>query len=623
MIDEHQARPGTANQDDLGAVPEMDENEKRAVKLVMHLWDKAKRHRAKYDRNWLDYYKFFRGDQWLTPRPSYRHSEVLNFVFQTIQSMIPIMTDGRPMPNFVPRDPSDMEFSKVLSEVFEAEWQSENWLFKETEVLYDGHIYGTGISHLRFDEDAQYGLGGIRYDSFEPLEYYPDPDANFINGCEFDSQYTVTACPVDTEKLRLKWKGHKFAAAIKPDLTDPTLKTKTSFDKDAFKRVRHTNVDLSTETMGGTAQDRADKTLVITCYMKPADTEEVEKPGRDEDGNESVQYITKKMYPQGRKLVIINGRPFSDGPLDNDDKKFPFSKYVNYILPREFYGISEVEQLKSPQMIFNKLVSFTLDVLTFAGNPVWLIPTSSGVDPESFHNAPGLQLPYAGDNPPRIAEGAQLQPFVMQLIDRMEKWFNGISGSQDVTRGVNPAGVTAASAIENLQDAAQTRIRQKMRNMDAYLVSVGEQWVQLALQHYTVPRVFRLTNQEGAEKYFKFHVEPSINPETGKQEIDEKGDPVRIGVKTEFKMNDLGRMVPDELSTKKHVIRGAFDVKVNTGSGLPFKKAEKERRLLELFQLNIIDRRTVLEELEFPNMEEVLQRVEEADAAAAQAQGAV
>jgi len=624
LLAEHESREGTANESRDNHMPQMSSEEQKTVKLGMHLWHKSKRHRSKYDKDWINNYKFYRGDQWSRKRPSYLHSEVINFVFQTIQSMVPIMTDARPKPSFLPQDPTDLEFTEVLNDVFESDWQKGNWLQVVAEVIYDAHFYGTSYSSVKFNADGDYGLGRIVYCSEDPLDCYPDPDANDINDEDGKSTSFVTAMPADLEKLRLKYKGHKFEAALKSDVDDLSESTmsKTSAGRRTF--VRDTNSELPTVRAFSDEEFGSDaRALVITVYMKPSETTEYREDVVAEDsGGISVQFITKKKFPRGRKLVIIGGYLFEDQPhLDNDDGRFPFQKLVNYILPREFYGMSEIEQLASPQKIFNKLISFTLDVLTLMGNPVWLIPTSSGVKPGSFHTAPGMQIPYDGAEPPRRAEGTQLQPYVMQMIDRVENWFNSVAGSSDITRGITPGSVTAAAAIENLQDAAKTRIRQKMRQLDGYLVQVGSQWVQLALQHYDVPRIFRLTSKEGMDKYFKFHTQ-AAEDENGQPLIGDNGDPVRMAVITKFKTDDaLGRMVPDE--TKKMVIRGGFDVKVSTGSGLPFAKGEKEQRLLQLYTSNVIDRRALLEHIEFPNFEPILQRMEEAEnAVQSQAQGA-
>jgi len=135
--------------------------EKRAKKLVNKLFKKAQRSRRRYDERWLDYYKMFRGKQWTQQRPSYRHSEVINMVFQTIQSFVPILTDSRPKFDFLPQEPQDRPFAEILSKVSESDWDRNNWLEVITEELYDGHFYGTGIGGCRYDPTKRSGIGDI------------------------------------------------------------------------------------------------------------------------------------------------------------------------------------------------------------------------------------------------------------------------------------------------------------------------------------------------------------------------------------------------------------------------------------------------------------------------------
>ena len=111
-LPEHQAPRNVNTTNPSGYTP--DPEEQKTLRLVDNLYKRAKQHRMKYDQKWLDYYKFFRGKQWKEQRPSYRHSEVINLVFQSIQSTVPIQTDARPRIQLVPRNPVDTDFAEIL-----------------------------------------------------------------------------------------------------------------------------------------------------------------------------------------------------------------------------------------------------------------------------------------------------------------------------------------------------------------------------------------------------------------------------------------------------------------------------------------------------------------------------
>ncbi len=83
-------------------------------------------------------------------------------------------------------------------------------------------------------------------------------------------------------------------------------------------------------------------------------------------------------------------------------------------------------------------------------------------------------------------------------------------------------------------------------------------------------------------------------------------------------------MIDPNQDVKSYEIKGKFDVRVATGSSLPFAKAEKENKLLAYFDREIIDAEEVLKSSEYPNYEAVLTRMEQkaAQQAAAEAQAA-
>ena len=87
----------------------------------------------------------------------------------------------------------------------------------------------------------------------------------------------------------------------------------------------------------------------------------------------------------------------------------------------------------------------------------------------------------------------------------------------------------------------------------------------------------------------------------------------------DYVKNPNGQYVLDD-NVREMLVADRFDVHVSTMSGLPFAQAQKEKRTFDLFDRGIVDEREVLEQLEYPNIELVMSRLEERQAAAAQAE---
>jgi hypothetical protein len=353
--------------------------------------------------------------------------------------------------------------------------------------------------------------------------------------------------------------------------------------------------------------------LVITAHIgSDMEIHEEEVPEHADDGTIDVKYVQKKKYPKGRKIVVCSKVVLESGENPYDDGLFPYARIQNYVNQRKFWGISDIEQLESPQKVFNKLICFSLDVLTLMGNPIWKVGSGSGVDTDNLYNQPGLIVECDDVNQVQREEGVQLQPYVLQLVDRLKLWFDDISGSNDVSRGARPEGVTAASAIQSLQEAANIRVRQKARNLDACLQNLGQLYLSRIFQFYSAPRVFRLTNQDGSQKFFKFHVETLTNPETNEQE--------KVAHYRPFEQGADGKIYEGQV--KSMPIKGSLDLKVNTGSTLSFAKDAIKNEAIQLFDRQIIDDEEVLKRFDYPNWEAVLQRVNEKKAAQAESQAA-
>lgn len=589
-----------------GVDPSISEEDAQDVKMVLDLFKKYKRHRAKYDSNWMHYYKMWRGDQWHNIKmPRFRQQEVINMIWQTIQSNMPLQTDVRPKLSFIPEEPSDLPLAEVLNKVSESDWERKNWLNTLSEVILDGYIYGTGFGKMGYDPDDDYGVGSATFESIDPFYIYPDPEAKEINGP--DCYGVIIAEPVDTK--RLKQQFPHLADKIKADIKDNIASSKTAIN-DFKLKTSNTDRDMPDLTFMDGESKAEDKTMLITAYLKPQETVDEEEI----DSSGDVKVITKKIHPFGRVIKVANGLKLDEQELPFENGKFPFAKYNNYILPREFYGVSEVEQLESPQRVFNKLLNASLEILNLMGNPVWIVDTASGVDPQHLVNRTGLVVEKEPGSEVRREAGVQLSGSALSLIDRLESWFNNVSGTQDVTRGQTPGSVTAASAIEQLQEAARTRIRQKQRNLDSFIRDIGRQYCEIILENYSKPRVFRVTNDEGSTEFFRFsvgrddrNVEPGMTPD--------RVATIQRFAEGEIDGNDV---MLEKTPVKVSLASTSFDVRVNTGSSLPFTTADKEQKALNLFDRQVIDAEELLNILDFPNREEIIKRMEQKQAEAEQ-----
>ncbi len=592
-IDEHQA---VSKKGEKTPAYQPTPEEEKSLKIVKKLFSKAKKHRSKFDQKWGDYYRMFRGKQWKNERPSYRSSEVINLVFQTIQSFVPIMTDTKPRFEFLPEEPSDIVLSDILNEIIDWDWTRKNWLQVVTEVIYDAHFYGTGLSQLDFDPNGDAGLGTISFESLDPLYCFPAPGAIDVNGKK--SRYFITAVPMDVSIVkRLYPQKGKY---VKPDTSGLEYLDKNVQSSIKYKSPSD-NVVVTTENPDNAASQ--DNTILYTLFLRDDEYEEVQETRQNpETGLPEPFFVQKLKYPKGRLIQVASNVLLKDIELPIEEGFFPIQKLINYIDPREFWGISEVEQIESPQTLFNKTLSFAMDVMNLMGNPIWVVDTSANIDTDSLINRPGLVVEKNPGAEVRREMGVQLQPFVMNLMESFKQWVDSVSGSQEVSRGINPTGITAASAISQLQQASQTRIRQKSRNLDAYLQDLGQQYLAMVFQYYTVPRIVRITNKQDPQitEYFKFSIE---------KEEDDNGEEKSVA---KVRRYDENNMLGDEEIYK---INGKFDVKVVTGSSLPFSKIEKENRLFNLYDRKLIDAEEVLKGLDYPNYEAILQRAQAAQAA--------
>lgn len=615
LLGEHEAPKVDANAEKSGTYAPTPE-ETKAIRLVEKVFEKNKKHRKKYDGKWMDHYKMFRGKQWKEERPAYRNSSVFNIIWKAIQSQAPMETDSRPKFEFLPQEPMDYELSVILNELCEADWTKNNWLMKIVECVYDKRIYGTAFGGMEFNEEYNDGLGDICFESYDPFYQFPDPNCYDINDGRCENY--VEAEPIDVDVLKSEYPDK--AQWIKADLQEFYGSDKTNVTTDILK----TPVDnlAYTENYNDGYGVEAKKVLKKTLWIYDESVTEEKLESVADDGSPVTEFVSKKKYPKGRKIVVANKVLLEDEPIEYEDGKIPRAKLVHYMLPREFWGVGDVEILTGPQIDYNKIYSFILDVLELMGNPIWIISQDTGIDTDNVYNRNGMILePASSEGTVQRVEGVQLQPYVLQILEKVGSEIEALSGDRDWSQGINSNGVTAASAIQQIQESQLTRIRQNGRFLEAFLQQLGQQYCSRVFQFRTVPQVYRLTNNQNVTKYFKFHVEdqpvmqpPAPDPMTGMMGaptpvLGPDGSPEMQKV---VNYSEVGQDGVTIAGTEKQLpVNGKFDVKVSTGSSLAFEKARKGDQALNLFDRGLVDPQYVYETLELPNWQAVMTRMQQ------------
>ena len=129
------------------------------------------------------------------------------------------------------------------------------------------------------------------------------------------------------------------------------------------------------------------------------------------------------------------------------------------------------------------------------------------------------------------------------------------------------------------------------------------------LQFYSVPRIYRITEKDGSNYFLKFAIE---------DQPDDQGNMRKSAVTQRIDYDEGNKRTVDG-EVKRIIINGDLDIRVHSGSDLPFEASDKERKALALFDRQIIDAEEVLDQLQYPNKEKILARIQQMQQQAAQA----
>lgn len=559
------------------------------------------------------YYKYYEGEIWNTgDKTKISESDIgitVNQFFSNINTAAPLMTDNEPKWTIRARKPFLQKMATIYKDVGDCLYDVLDLKQKSFLAVIDAFVFGKGIGKVYFDPESGYA-GELCFDIIDPRTFvYPK---GYTDIWEMPWCGEVFQKPLDWIRLKYPENGMK----VKPDGGDKKV---VDGDTDASGNYK----------FGAESYELSDSFATIySIWIRDHETEEViEKnveKGKDGEDVEIEKKTTKLKYPNGKILVFCKNmdEPLEEKPYPYDHGKPPYVDFTDYYKPHAFEGIGEIEMIESlvleNNLLFRKICKFVHDW----ADPNFYMDDTNTLDPTKWKkDAPGggnLFVIAQGSKPPQAAITPPYNGTAVDLVGALAKYVDEVSGINDMTKGmVTKKQRQSKFEIQSLNEASYTRPRQKIRNFDQFISRSFYLIIAIMQQYYTEPRTYGKNTPEGqvwsqisntrefAEKAYNPGQSPETQDENEKQQYDE--------AKKDF---DALR---DYLGMDKE-LRFDFEIQVESGSYLPLDRQSKANLYLSLLDKKIgpdslIDVESVLDALQLPEKDKILERLKAMQAA--------
>lgn len=199
-----------------------------------------------------------------------------------------------------------------------------------------------------------------------------------------------------------------------------------------------------------------------------------------------------------------------------DHGRYPVVFDVMYPCEGEVYGYGLTSLARKCQEYIDRLDKNLLDYTEWASKVRFWAKKSLGVNTDDFCDLSKGIVEVEGDideEKLRQIEIEQIDSSVIDIkrlkIDELKE----ITGSRDVTLGSSSGGVTAASAIQLLQEAGAKFSRDGIENSCRAYIEMIELIIELIRQFYSEERSFRIIGEDGGAEFLSFRGAQLLNNE--------------------------------------------------------------------------------------------------------------
>lgn len=424
---------------------------------------------SKFQQRVINAEEWWKNNHWERFEGSWNQDDEIKpvsaWLFNSIINKHADFMDNYPCPAILPREESDEETAKLLSDVVPTILEVNGFDETYNKNCWDKTKIGTAVYAVTWDSSKENGLGDITVSSVDVLNITWQPGIDDIQ----KSRNIFVTEVVDADTLREQYP--QAAEKIKPgNIAD---------------RPKY----LYEENM-----DNTDKVIVFDWYYK--------RVIRNESGSRTVLHYCKFVNDCVLYASENDVRYAEDGWYEHG--QYPFVFDVQFPEKGSPAGFGYLDVMVNPQEYIDRLDKVILEH-GLMNKPRYFSTNSTNINEEEFTDLSKTIVHVAGNDVSeatiRQIEPPQISDIVYTQRDAKVNELKETSGNRDFSQGSTSSGVTAASAIAALQEAGSKLSRDMIKGTYTAYQNVVRFTVELIRQFYDLPRCYRITKENGVAEY--------------------------------------------------------------------------------------------------------------------------
>ena len=343
-----------------------------------------------------------------------------NTLGSCVDNAIADQIDNLPEAQLLPEREETARSAEEMSDVVSYVLYHAGWPGKYQTIMEDAVVTGTGVAEVFWDAEAEDGEGMVGVLAWHPEDFYPDPAVENLQ--DGRACFKVTHTTVD-------WVEAHYPHARGYVGEDRSLPWQEGLGEDA-------------------PQDDARTTLIEFWYKRYDAESRCTRVHMAQMAGGALLYSTELGFGGADKAAYADG-VYAHG-------QYPFTLYKFRHVWRRPFGTGLIHDYRETQSAIDRYTKYIDNNARQSSIQRHFIRRGSGINAEDVADMRKTIIEWEGSDIREVLQTVQAQPLNGQVYEMLTYLADSMKqdcGQNQFTRGEAGLGVTAASAIEALQNA--------------------------------------------------------------------------------------------------------------------------------------------------------------------------